>query len=68
MKQPNAIASLIFGLGIYPEVLVKLIPIRKIEQNFVADIISDYNYSEEIEKISCSTIGKCLNKNKIPRY
>lgn len=68
IKQPNAIASLIFGLGVFPELLVKSIPIRKIEQNIMADIISDYNYTEEIAKISCSTIGRCLTKNKMPRY
>ena len=43
MKQPNAIASLIFGLGVYPELLVKSIPIKMLEQNVLANVISDYN-------------------------
>lgn len=68
MKKRDAIASLIFGLGVYPELLEKSIPIKSIEQNIYADIISDFNYSEEIAKISCSALGKCLTKNKMPHY
>lgn len=66
MKKPNAIASLIFGLGVYPEMLEKSIPIKNYEQSVFADVVPGFDYKEQLGKIECSAIGKCKTKNKMP--
>lgn len=66
-KKPNTIASLIFGLGMYPEILVKSIPIKNFEQNSFVDVDTDSNYSSLIESIDCSYLGSCKVANNPPK-
>lgn len=66
MKKPNVITSLVFGLGIYPELLIKSIPVKKFEQNSFADVLDDVDYNALIEAVDCSFIGECKTSNKKP--
>lgn len=66
MKKGNAIASLLFGLGIYPELLIKSIPVKYFDQNVSADVVPGFDYRAAIDAIDCSYIGKCNKKNSKP--
>lgn len=66
MKKSNSIASLLFGLGIYPELLTKSIPIKSYDQFSNVDVVEDFDYRAAIEAIDCSHIGKCKSGNDRP--
>ena len=61
-KKPNTIASLIFGLGMYPEISIK-----NFEQNSFVDVDTDSNYSSIIDSIDCSYLGSCKVANNPPK-
>lgn len=62
----TAIVSMVFGVGVYYELLVKSIPMKRYEQISFANI-TDTNYTKIISEIDCSKIGKCETDNSIPK-
>lgn len=62
----SAIASLVFGLGVYYELYQKSIPMMRYTQNSYGRVLPNVNYNETISQIDCAQIGKCRSKNDIP--
>lgn len=66
MKKPSAIASVLFGLGVYPELLEKSIPIKKIDMNTFLDAVEGVDYESLYTSINCINIGQCSTSNDRP--
>lgn len=66
MKKPSAIASVIFGLAVYPEMLEKSIPIKKVEIEAFIDVDPNINYTSLYESVDCNYIGSCQTSNSKP--
>lgn len=66
VKKPTGIASTIFGLGAYPELMQKSIPIKKYDEDPNVDIIPGVDYDTIYASINCLYIGQCQTSNERP--
>lgn len=66
LLKKTVIASIVFGVGIYSELLQKSIPIKRYNQEINAMCKPDVNYNEIITSIDCSKIGTCNTNNEMP--
>lgn len=66
MKKPNAIVNILFGLGVYPELLQKSIPQKKYGAVASIDVDGLTDYDNIIANINCINIGSCQTSNNRP--